>query len=733
MKISYVKEYFEAIKKEYPFYFNKFNSNVDVEVSEDDGPGFKMFFLRSNDLTLKNEIEEKIFVCVFDTNTEIDEDFDITSNVMEWIKKKTKTLSVNDQTVNFIIFTRDYESYKTINLLLAKSTSRKRTQIKLVYYPLPESKADESNYVRLKVMNSYNRIEIFNNYTDNGIVGGFVYNVSLFSLFSLYKEYGQKLFEKNVRAGLKNENKAITRTLDDDEDIKNFWFYNNGVTLTVSNHLIFSNDEILLSKPRVLNGAQTIHTIFQKELMNEHHGLKENAHYLEEASVLVRIIELDTSTDSTSLSERKITNYLNNQSPIRAQDQVSNSELMIYVISEMNRYLDDSLEIYAVREADEENIRTTMMSLRYSTIVRLYMAGISNSPGKYKRQDFNKSFIDFSEQWIDSDYYVNEISDDEKKDPLTFVLISNPEYKKQEELKLSILHSSICFFLYSSLEDILGVDHISQTDYSRGEFYYVIFIAHYLQFEMLQKYNSIEKAITKIADLTRDEIYEAFNFVHDKILKSFTYRSIGETNLYHEDLLSSELIAIIFLKWSEMDFDDNQIASYYKNIFNSNVITKKNVGFIVDDIMKTKELKIDENDKNVLTDFNRIVNDVNRNLDLYYDEKQGKIFIISLTVQLTSGSTSRKIDSSADDMNLIIERINKEVDFSTIDVKLIDFIYIYNTEISDVVKRFKKLEEKSIQDDLISKVLFERKFIGLSLKGGSIEEITEKIGVLLLQ
>lgn len=88
--------------------------------------------------------------------------------------------------------------------------------------------------------------------------------VGVLDLYRMFHEMGQRLFERNVRAGLDPDgpvNKKIRAALADVADDKApasaFVFNHNGITIAAE-QLEFEGQRAHITEPRVLNGAQTI-------------------------------------------------------------------------------------------------------------------------------------------------------------------------------------------------------------------------------------------------------------------------------------------------------------------------------------------------------------------------------------------------------------------------------------------------------------------------------------------
>jgi hypothetical protein len=92
--------------------------------------------------------------------------------------------------------------------------------------------------------------------------------INIFDLYKMFVDMKQRLFEKNIRAGLADDlapNQAIKKALKDIVINKKispeyFTFHHNGVTL-FAEKLDGENGTTKIVEPRVLNGAQTITTL----------------------------------------------------------------------------------------------------------------------------------------------------------------------------------------------------------------------------------------------------------------------------------------------------------------------------------------------------------------------------------------------------------------------------------------------------------------------------------------
>lgn len=147
---------------------------------------------------------------------------------------------------------------------------------------------------------------------------------------SLFDRQGDVLLERNVRRYLGQSgnrvNEAIARTLQDETERRNFFFYNNGITLLCSkfsyNALQSENFQVKVEGLQVINGGQTCKTI--QQTLNRHDLFKEDfTKDLEKAFVLVRLYEL--SPEALELV-RNITYNTNSQNPVDLRDLKSNDD-----------------------------------------------------------------------------------------------------------------------------------------------------------------------------------------------------------------------------------------------------------------------------------------------------------------------------------------------------------------------------------------------------------------------
>ncbi|MEG3868341.1 AIPR family protein [Microcoleus sp. Z1_B2] len=149
--------------------------------------------------------------------------------------------------------------------------------------------------------------------------------ISVTEIAALIERHGERLLERNIRRylGLQGNrvNEAIRNTLTSDEK-NNFYFYNNGITLTCENFsynaLQDGNYQVRVENLQIINGGQTCLTIFKT--LRDNNLLHENA----QAYVLLRLYQLPHENESLV---QRITYATNSQNPVDLKDLRANDEL----------------------------------------------------------------------------------------------------------------------------------------------------------------------------------------------------------------------------------------------------------------------------------------------------------------------------------------------------------------------------------------------------------------------
>jgi hypothetical protein len=179
--------------------------------------------------------------------------------------------------------------------------------------------------------------------------------IRLMDLYSMYRDMGERFFERNIRAALPQGeavNRSIQQTLrriilDGKEDVAVFAFNHNGVTLyaealSESPGGGHSDTNYRITEPRLLNGAQTVTTLARFLKANEGNKLlSERRHDLDQLQVMCRII-----TNATPAFVTMVTVNNNRQNPVDPWNLHANDMIQL----ELQDKFRDELAIYYERQ-----------------------------------------------------------------------------------------------------------------------------------------------------------------------------------------------------------------------------------------------------------------------------------------------------------------------------------------------------------------------------------------------
>ncbi len=132
------------------------------------------------------------------------------------------------------------------------------------------------------------------------------------------------VFESNIRQWMQfktNVNKGIRETLQLSPD--KFFYYNNGITIVVSDFEQLEDNTLMLHAPQIVNGAQTSNSILD-------HAKRTNNL---DGSITVTIIKADDEHD-----QNNITKYRNSQNSVRGKDLVSLMDFHKSIKSQLENY-----------------------------------------------------------------------------------------------------------------------------------------------------------------------------------------------------------------------------------------------------------------------------------------------------------------------------------------------------------------------------------------------------------
>ncbi len=301
----------------------------------------------------------------------------------------TALKGIKTDNVVFIVFDKFSDKF---NLSIPV---KKQRNIRYIY-----SKTSSKKDFNIKIdtrLNSMMHSTKLDETSDNELKGQ-IFVARLFDLVSMYTEFGDRLFDKNVRYSLVSDKNGVESAIHDtlNSEPENFWFYNNGITILADSIDCRDSESINIRVDdnhsfSVINGAQTItactdylfasaNATNDKTDTNSKENTKSETpeDKLKKAYVLLRLIKVNhEDLNEKNKYENKISISLNRQKPIDAEDLAYNSELVFDI---NNIYANTTVGFKICRKGEQ----TDSKSLLLSQVARLIYAAKLQKPGSAK-------------------------------------------------------------------------------------------------------------------------------------------------------------------------------------------------------------------------------------------------------------------------------------------------------------------------------------------------------------
>jgi len=404
----------------------------------------KIDFIRTNQDKVRNIY---VFYCVFN-GAKIEKNVERKRD--EIVNRYTKLVKSQYPNASFVFHM--FNSKDLYKIKLKNLESMRDVEVKIPYY-------DSERQARPEIT-SYEGIR------------GFITTIKAEEIAKLVHQYGNKLFEKNIRGWLKyiKQNQEIYETCISTESGL-FWFLNNGITII--------GDKVLPNDPKaiwrifnlqIVNGQQTARMIYEAWKEKE---LKKDV------TVMCRIYEA-SGTDFIT----KITKATNSQSSIGSRDLMSNDPKQLAI----QKYFEKLGYFYERQRGEKrigENFKDTITSKRLAQVSLEIL---------HKRPSLTRKNIE--DNFFNPHKYYNQIFDRNPEELLVVYLL----YKYCDDLRdenneisyFGILH--IARIMWEYIHAILSKDW-KQTiqDFEEG------------QIKIKREYN---KAISHLNDLIKDKVKE---------------------------------------------------------------------------------------------------------------------------------------------------------------------------------------------------------------------------------
>lgn len=153
----------------------------------------------------------------------------------------------------------------------------------------------------------------------------------------------QLIFDKNIREYLGNKgvNKGIYQTLLDKNERKNFFYYNNGITIicdsmskinTQANNLFSAY--FTITNPQIVNGCQTVNSIY--EALNNI-SIDQLETEFKDTFVMLKILEINRNNQTEDTLYQNIVKYNNSQNSIDEKTFIANTDIFIRLQKEFEK------------------------------------------------------------------------------------------------------------------------------------------------------------------------------------------------------------------------------------------------------------------------------------------------------------------------------------------------------------------------------------------------------------
>ena len=223
-----------------------------------------------------------------------------------------------------------------------------------------------------------------------------VYTAKLKDIVDIYDYVGDQLFDKNVRYEIEDQLNLYDSIVDTlENNPKDFWFLNNGITLLIEDNKIIdlfnpksimidliSNEKLNFS---VINGAQTISTshaaYFSKNVKRD-----------DDTKVILRVVYPKENMDEKDLTDliNKITIGLNRQKEIKNEDLNYFDDLVVSINELYDPY--DMRKFKIVKRGDEVTGNKILL-FQFCKLV----TAIMGKPGSAKNQSPKIQFEEISQ------------------------------------------------------------------------------------------------------------------------------------------------------------------------------------------------------------------------------------------------------------------------------------------------------------------------------------------------
>ena len=327
-------------------------------------------------------------------------------------------------------------------------------------------------------------------------------------LAKIYNDYKERIFQQNVRYSLglrsKSINRQILETATDNMRNKEFWYFNNGITIVCKKiNGATSGKVINLDNAQIINGAQTTYALYEAY---------KNGDLKDDVEVLVKVIE----TDDRNFIE-SVTLYTNSQNAIRLRDLCSKDEIQTII---QKILLDSYLYFYERARGEFDSLYPT---------------------------------IDAKRRLLGMDYKVKLINNENAAQSFLAIYLNKPAQAKSEKARIFMKDKAGFYDDIFNRNDTILAEKILMSWK----------LLKYIELHK-KEYSKKYKVAEDLSENERNEIYKYDFLLHSEyfilnIFKYFLKNGGFDINAKKDDLLT-----II----SKIENNDSQIRDYYETIRN---------------------------------------------------------------------------------------------------------------------------------------------------------------------
>ena len=295
------------------------------------------------------------------------------------------------------------------------------------------------------------------------------------SIIKIYQKHKKELFERNVRFFLGNRgiNKNIITTALKEPEY--FYYYNNGITITCEKFEKSGGYTLKLTKPQIINGAQTVCSIYDayEQKVKETDEATAEKHF-SKLYILARIIE---TTKTAGNFAQNVTQYNNTQNKIFDQDFYANNRVQKDLHAKLEKegyfYENKRNEFEILPNDIKKKYQEKLIKLGDITPLYCCFKEQNNTAGSNKKSLFEKDKFDeiFSSDCITSSgvasiifvYNLHKILKDIKRQISDCIKGKNPEPKGEYTLPLNNIVTQ------SYIETLMNKNKLDENARERAE------------------------------------------------------------------------------------------------------------------------------------------------------------------------------------------------------------------------------------------------------------------------